>query len=105
MGRGKPRLPAPMLFALGFLPNFLVGGISGVFLASPPIDLHVHDTNYAVTHFHFVMLAALRLGLLAGLYFWFPKLFGRLLSERIGLDGMPRRIADHPTYAPPGWPP
>jgi cytochrome c oxidase subunit I len=81
---GKLRFPTAMLFALGFLPIFLVGGITGVFLAAPPIDFHVHDTYYVVAHFHFVMLAALQFGLFAGLYFWFPKMFGRMLSERIG---------------------
>jgi cytochrome c oxidase subunit 1 len=127
MWGGKLRFPVPMLFALGFLPIFLVGGITGVFLASPPIDFHVHDTYYVVAHFHFTMLAALQFGLFAGIYFWFPKVFGRMLSERIGrwhfwlwfcgfvltflpqfqlgLDGMPRRIADYATYAPHAWTP
>jgi cytochrome c oxidase subunit I len=127
MWGGKLRFPVPMLFALGFLPIFLVGGITGVFLASPPINFHVHDTYYVVAHFHFTMLAALQFGLFAGIYFWFPKVFGRMLSERIGrwhfwlwfcgfvltflpqfqlgLDGMPRRIADYATYAPHAWTP
>jgi cytochrome c oxidase subunit I len=125
MWRGQLRFPTPMLFALGFLPIFLVGGITGVFLASPPIDFAVHDTYYVVGHFHFTMLAALQFGLFAGLYFWFPKMFGRMLSERIGrwhfwlwftgfvltflpqlqlgLAGMPRRIADYSAYAPHAW--
>jgi cytochrome c oxidase subunit 1 len=127
MWGGKLRFPTPMLFALGFLPIFLVGGITGIFLASPPIDFHVHDTYYLVSHFHLTMLAALQFGLFAGLYFWFPKVFGRMLSERIGrwhfwlwftgfvltflpqfqlgLVGMPRRIADYSAYAPTAWTP
>jgi cytochrome c oxidase subunit I len=127
MWGGKLQFPTPMLFAVGFMPIFLVGGITGVFLASPPIDFHVHDTYYVVAHFHFVMLAALQFGLFAGIYFWFPKVFGRRLSERIGrwhfwlwfagfvltflpqfqlgLNGMPRRIADYATYSPHGWTP
>jgi cytochrome c oxidase subunit 1 len=125
MWRGKLRFPTPMLFCVGFMFIFLVGGITGVFLASPPIDFDVHDTYYVVAHFHFTMLAALQFGLFAGLYFWFPKVTGRLLSERIGrwhfwlwfigfaltflpqfqlgLNGMPRRIADYALYAPHGW--
>jgi cytochrome c oxidase subunit I len=125
MWGGKLRFPTPMLFALGFMVIFLVGGITGIFLASPPIDFHVHDTYYVVAHFHFTMLAALQFGLFAGLYFWFPKMFGRRLSERIGrwhfwlwsvgflltflpqfqlgLDGMPRRIPDYSAYSPHGW--
>ncbi|HEX8857732.1 MAG TPA: cytochrome c oxidase subunit I [Actinomycetes bacterium] len=125
MWRGKLRFPTPMLFALGFLPIFLIGGITGIFLASPPIDFQVHDTYYVVAHFHFTMLAALQFGLFAGLYFWFPKMFGRMLSDRIGkwhfwlwfigfvltflpqfqlgLNGMPRRIADYSVYARSGW--
>ena len=72
MWGGKLRFLTPMLFALGFMLIFLVGGITGVFLAAPPIDFHVHDTYYVVAHFHFTMLAALQFGLFAGLYFWFP---------------------------------
>jgi cytochrome c oxidase subunit 1 len=103
--------------AVGFLLVFLIGGITGVFLASPPIDFAVTDTYYVVAHFHYVMVGGLFFALFAGLYFWFPKMSGRFLSEGwgklhfwslfigfnltffpqfyLGLDGMPRRIADY----------
>jgi cytochrome c oxidase subunit I len=117
MWRGKLRFPTPMLFCVGFMFTFLIGGITGIFLASPPIDFQVHDTYYVVAHFHYTMLAALQFALFAGIYFWFPKVTGKMLSDRLGrwhfwlwfvgfwttflpqfqlgLDGMPRRVADY----------
>jgi cytochrome c oxidase subunit I len=125
MWRGKLRFPTPMLFCIGFMFTFLIGGITGIFLASPPIDFQVHDTYYVVAHFHYTMLAALQFALFAGIYFWFPKVTGKLLSDRLGrwhfwlwfvgfwstflpqfqlgLDGMPRRVADYALYAPHAW--
>jgi cytochrome c oxidase subunit I len=117
MWRGAIRFSTAMLMALGFILVFVVGGITGVFLASPPIDFAVNDTYYVVAHFHYIMVGGLLYGMFAAFYFWFPKVTGRLLSERlghwhfwtfligfnltffvqflVGLDGMPRRIADY----------
>jgi len=108
-----------MLFALGFLSMFPLGGISGVFLASIPIDVHVHATYFVVAHLHFVLFGGSVLAIMAGVYHWFPKFTGRMLNERLGqihfamtyigffltffpmhflgLAGMPRRVY---TYDP-----
>ncbi len=123
MWRGRLRFPTPMLFAIGFLFMFLIGGITGPFLASPAIDYAVTDTYYVVAHFHYVLFGGSVFAAFAGFYFWMPKMTGRLLSERLGkwhfwlmligmnltffpmhqlgLDGMPRRVADYPANA--GW--
>jgi cytochrome c oxidase subunit I len=121
--RGAITFNTAMLYALGFIVVFVMGGITGVFVASPPIDFAVNDTYYVVAHFHFVMAMALLFALLAGIYFWYPKMTGRFLDERLGkigfwllfvavnltffpmyllgLRGMPRRIA---SYQPDlGW--
>ena len=117
MWRGAIRFSTAMLMALGFILVFVIGGITGVMVASPPIDFAVNDTYYVVAHFHYIMVGGLLYGMFAGFYFWFPKFTGRLLSERlgrwhfwtflvgfnltffvqflVGLDGMPRRIADY----------
>jgi cytochrome c oxidase subunit I len=123
MWRGSITFTTSMLYALGFILVFVIGGITGVFVASPPIDFAVNDTYYVVAHFHYVMGMALLFALLAGAFFWFPKMTGRFLSERLGkigfwtlfvavnltffpmyllgLRGMPRRIA---RYQPDlGW--
>ena len=73
-----------MLFALGFLATFLLGGLSGVLLASPPIDFHVTDTYFVVAHFHYVLFGTIVFATYGGVYFWFPKMTGRLLDERLG---------------------
>jgi cytochrome c oxidase subunit 1 len=121
--RGSIVFTTAMLHALAFIVVFVIGGITGVFVASPPIDFAVNDTYYVVAHFHYVMAMALLFALIAGTYFWFPKMTGRFLDERLGkigfwllfiavnltffpqyllgLRGMPRRIAD---YRPDlGW--
>ena len=117
MWRGAITFSTAMLMALGFILVFVVGGITGVMLASPPIDFAVNDTYFLVAHFHYIMVGGLLYGMFAAFYFWFPKFTGRLLSERlgrwnfvtflvgfnltfflqflVGLDGMPRRIADY----------
>jgi cytochrome c oxidase subunit 1 len=117
MWRGKLRLTTPMLFALGFLLQFLVGGLTGVILASPPLDYHVHDSYFVVGHFHYTAFAGALFGLFGAIYYWFPKVFGFRLSERLGklhfwvlvlgtnltffpmlilgYQGMPRRVADY----------
>jgi cytochrome c oxidase subunit I len=117
MWRGSIRFSPAMLMAMGFILVFVVGGITGIFLASPPIDFAVNDTYYVVAHFHYIMVGGLLFGMFAAFYFWFPKITGRMLSDRlghwqfwtfligfnltffvqflVGLDGMPRRIADY----------
>ena len=82
--RGNLHFDTPMLFALGFVSVFTIGGLSGIFLAAFPIDWQVHDTYYVVAHFHYVLFGGSILAILAGLHYWWPKLFGRMLSERIG---------------------
>jgi cytochrome c oxidase subunit I+III len=120
---GRPRLASPMLFALGFLGVFVLGGLSGVMLASIPVNLQVHDTYFVVAHFHYVLIGGAVFPLLGAICYWFPKLTGHLMDERLakiscgiiflgfnltffpmhklGLDGMPRRVY---TYsADTGW--
>ncbi len=124
MWRGSLSLTTPMLFAIGFIAMFLIGGISGVMMASAPVDFHLQDTYFAVAHLHYVFFGGSVFGVFAATYFWFPKMTGRRLNERLGkvhfwlhfigfnltffpmhslgITGMPRRIADYdPTNT--GW--
>jgi cytochrome c oxidase subunit 1 len=82
--RGNLRFDTPMLFALGFIGLFTMGGLSGIFLASFPVDWQVNDTYYVVAHFHYVLFGGSAFGLFGGLYYWWPKMFGRMLDERLG---------------------
>ena len=82
--RGAIRLTVPMLFALGVLFVFGVGGLTGLFLADVPQDVYLHDTFFVVGHFHLIMAAAVFLGSFAAIYFWFPKMFGRTMSPALG---------------------
>ena len=118
MWKGSISFQTPMLFAIGFMLNFLIGGITGVMIASPPIDYGAHDSYFIVQHFHYTLAGGSMFALFAALYFWFPKIFGILLSERIGawcfallftgfnltfipmafmgLEGMARRVYTYP---------
>jgi cytochrome c oxidase subunit 1 len=118
---GVLRYPTPMLFAVAFLPQFLVGGLTGIMLGSPSIDFHVHDSYFVVAHFHYTLMAGSVTALFAGLYYWFPKMTGRMYNERLGRIqfvlmiiginlaflpmfwlgylGMPRRVATYPKDA------
>jgi cytochrome c oxidase subunit 1 len=117
MWRGQISFETPMLWALGFMVTFLFGGLSGVLLASPPIDFHVSDSYFVIAHFHYVLFGTIVFAVFAGIYFWFPKMFGRMLDERLGkihfwltfigfhatflvqhwlgTEGFPRRYADY----------
>ena len=82
--RGNLIFDTPMLFALGFIAVFTMGGLSGIFLAAFPVDWQVTDTYYVVAHLHYVLFGGSIFGIFAGLYYWWPKMFGRLLDERLG---------------------
>jgi len=120
---GRPRFDTPLLFVIGFLVLFVMGGLTGVMVASVPFDQQAHDTHFVVAHLHYVQIGAFVFPLFAAVYFWFPKVTGRMLSEKLGklnfwlffigmnvtffplhflgLQGMARRIY---TYAPEtGW--
>ncbi len=81
---GKISIKAPLLFAVGFIAMFIIGGLSGVSLAIVPIDFQVTDTYYVVAHLHYVLFGGAVFGIFAGIYYWFPKITGKLLSDRIG---------------------
>jgi cytochrome c oxidase subunit 1 len=120
---GSLRFDTPMLYAFGFLFNFMIGGITGVFQAVVPIDEQVHDTMWIVAHLHYVVFGGAAFGIFSGMYFWWPKMFGYKLDEKLGkwqfwtliigfnityfpmhimgLMGMPRRIFDY--GADKGW--
>ena len=117
MWQGRLTFETPMLFALGFLVTFLLGGLTGVLLAAPSLDFQIHDTYFVVAHFHYVLFGTIVFATYAGIYFWFPKMTGRMLDERLGklhfwttffgfhitflvqhwlgAEGMPRRYADY----------
>ncbi len=82
--RGNIHFDTPMLFALGFIALFTMGGLSGIFVAAFPVDWQVTDTYYVVAHIHYVLFGGSMFGIFGGLYYWWPKMFGRLLDERLG---------------------
>ncbi|MGI8446154.1 MAG: aa3-type cytochrome oxidase subunit I [Streptosporangiaceae bacterium] len=118
MWHGALTFEAPMLFIIGFLVTFLFGGLTGVILASPPLDFHVSDTYFLVAHFHYVLFGTVVFTMFGGFYFWWPKFTGKKLGETLGkwhfwtlfigfqmtflvmhwegLEGMPRRVANYP---------
>jgi cytochrome c oxidase subunit I+III len=120
---GRPVVKTPLLFVFGFFFIFVAGGLTGVMLASVPLDLQVHDTYFVVAHFHYVLIGGAVFPLLGAVYFWFPKITGRMMSERlgrwhfwlafigfnaaffpmhiVGLWGMPRRVYTYPVEL--GW--
>ena len=103
MWKGSIELATPMLFAIGFMLNFLIGGITGVMLASPPIDYDVHDSYFMVHHFHYVLGGGSMFALFAALYFWFPKIFGVQLDERPGSMVLRRRCSSASTSRSFRW--
>jgi cytochrome c oxidase subunit 1 len=82
--QGKIHFTTSMLFAIGFVSLFVTGGLSGIFLASSPVDIYLHDTYFVIAHFHFVMASAALFAIFAGTYYWFPKMFGRMMNETLG---------------------
>jgi cytochrome c oxidase subunit 1 len=118
MWRGSMTFETPMLFAIGFIVVFTIGGLTGIILSVAPIDIQLHDTYYVVAHFHYVLVAGSLFALFAGVYYWLPKWTGHMYDEKLGklhfwlsmitfnitffpmhflgLAGMPRRYADYP---------
>ena len=84
MWRGSIRFRAPMWCVVGFISMFIIGGLTGIFLASTPVDLSVHNTYFVIGHFHFMMVGGALFGIFGGIYFWFPKMFGRMMNDKIG---------------------
>jgi cytochrome c oxidase subunit 1 len=117
MWQGRIHLTTPMLFALGFISTFVIGGLSGIYLGAVPIDIHASDTYFVVAHIHYVFFGGSLMTVFAGVYYWFPKMTGRMYDERlgklhfwltfvalnatffpmhwVGLLGMPRRVSDY----------
>ncbi len=83
--RGNIRFTPATLFAIGFVSLFISGGLTGIFLGNSTLDIHLHDTMFVVAHFHIVMGVASMFGMFAGIYHWFPKMFGRYLNNTLGL--------------------
>jgi cytochrome c oxidase subunit I+III len=81
---GRPVWQTPLLFVVGFIVIFVIGGITGVMVAAPPFDMQAHDSHFVVAHLHYVLIGGVAFPIFAGVYFWFPKFTGKLLSERLG---------------------
>ncbi len=120
MWGGSLHFTSAMLNAIAFVAMFIIGGLSGIFMAATPVDMHIHDTYFIVGHIHYVLFGGSTFGLFAAIYYWFPKMFGRMMDERlgkihffltflffngtfflmhiVGMHGHPRRIADPNVY-------
>jgi cytochrome c oxidase subunit 1 len=85
MWRGSVTFETPMMWAIGFLTTFTFGGLTGVILASPPLDFHVSDTYFLIAHFHYTVFGTVVFAMFAGFYFWWPKMTGKFLNERLGI--------------------
>jgi cytochrome c oxidase subunit I len=118
MWEGRPRLQVPLLYVIGFIFTFVIGGLTGVMIAAVPLDLQLHDTYFIVAHFHYVLIGGAVFPLLGAITYWFPKATGRLMSEKLGkvtfwmiflgfqlaffpmhiagINGMPRRVYTYP---------
>jgi cytochrome c oxidase subunit 1 len=81
---GKIQFTTPMLFALSFVSMFIIGGMSGIFMAATPVDIFIHDTYFIVAHFHYVLFAGTAMAVMGAIYFWFPKMFGRMMDDNLG---------------------
>ncbi len=125
MWKGKMQMRTAMLFSIGFLFNFLIGGVTGVMVASPPIDYHAEDTYFIVAHFHYTLGGGAMFAIFAAIYYWFPKITGFKLNERLGainfwlffigfnvtflpqfvlgIEGMPRRVYTYPAVHDLPW--
>ncbi|HMC12131.1 MAG TPA: cbb3-type cytochrome c oxidase subunit I [Pirellulaceae bacterium] len=81
---GRIQYTTPMLFALSFVSMFIIGGLSGIFMAATPVDIFIHDTYFIVAHFHYVLFSGTAMAVFGAIYFWFPKMFGRMMDETLG---------------------
>jgi cytochrome c oxidase subunit 1 len=116
MWGGNLHFTTPFLFAVSFVSMFIIGGLSGIFMAATPVDIFIHDTYFIVAHFHYVLFSGTAMGVFGAIYYWFPKMFGRLMNDNwgkvhfvltfvllnlvffpmhiLGMHGFPRRLAD-----------
>ncbi len=117
---GRLYFTSPMLFSLSFVSMFIIGGLSGIFMAATPVDIFIHDTYFIVAHFHYVLFCSTAMAVFGAIYFWFPKMFGRIMNDQLGkvhffltfifmngtfylmhilgARGFPRRLADPYDY-------